>query len=214
MHSQNPKPPRRVLVEVEEHIQTSDSRKLFSVQFVILLWTSENFCLLAQLLPISWSFSSKDINKSGTQIVIPSECHGHIMERLIPAPSLTVSSCLHYSRDVVEVLHCSFTTFCLPSAPSSFAAPLPLVTGGGQPEVQVFLYIDLSIFNGLVLPRAGAILFRFRWASDAVRACCHSVQLKSESVRPWKCINGHPRGKSHVHQFWASDEKKKKRSQS
>lgn len=76
--------------------------------------------------------------------------------------------------------------------------------------MQVFLYIDLSIFNGLVLPRAGAILFRFRWASDAVRACCHSVQLKSESVRPWKCINGHPRGKSHVHQFWASDEKKKK----
>lgn len=80
---------------------------------------------------------------------------------------------------------------------------------GGQPEVQVFLYIDLSIFNGLVLPRAGAILFRFRWASDAVSACCHSVQLKSESVRPWKCISGHPRGKSHVHQFWASDEKKK-----
>lgn len=66
MHSsQNPKPPRRVLVEVGEHIHTSDSRKLFSFQFVILLWTSENFCLLAQLLPNSWSFSSKDIDQSG-----------------------------------------------------------------------------------------------------------------------------------------------------
>lgn len=34
-----------------------------------------------------------------------------------------------------------------------------------------------------------------------------TLQLKRESVRPWKCINGHPRGKRHVHQFWAPDEK-------
>lgn len=129
---------------------------------MILLWTEENFCLLAQLLPISWSFSSKDIDQSGTQIVIPRECHGHIMERLIPAPSLTVSSCLHYSRDVVEVLHCSFTTFCLPSTPSSFAAPLPLVTGGDSRRcrysyISIYPFLMASCFPELEPSYSGSV---------------------------------------------------------
>lgn len=84
------------------------------------------------------------------------------MERLIPAPSLTVSSCLHYSRDVVEVLHCSFTTFCLPSTPSSFAAPLPLVTGGDSRRcrysyISIYPFLMASCFPELEPSYSGSV---------------------------------------------------------
>lgn len=48
-------------------------------------------------------------------------------------------------------------------------------------EVSQFLYIDPFIFNGPMFPRVGAILCRFRWAGDAVRACCHSVLLRAKA---------------------------------
>lgn len=48
-------------------------------------------------------------------------------------------------------------------------------------EVSPFLYIDPFIFNGPMFPRVGAILCRFRWAGDAVRACCHSVLLRAKA---------------------------------
>lgn len=32
-----------------------------------------------------------------------------------------------------------------------------------------------------MFPRVGAILCRFRWAADAVRACCHSVLLRARA---------------------------------
>lgn len=59
MHSsQKRKPAQRVVVEVEEHIQISDSKVVFFSQFVSFVWTLENFYVLAQLLPLLWSLIS------------------------------------------------------------------------------------------------------------------------------------------------------------
>ncbi len=63
-----------------------------------------------------------------------------------------------------------------------------------QPEVSVFLYIDLSIFNGPIPPRAGTIVRRFRWASDAVRACCHSVLLRERADDLGSALRAFPGG--------------------
>lgn len=64
-----------------------------------------------------------------------------------------------------------------------------------QPEVRVFIYIDLSIFNGPSLPREGAISCRFRWASDAVRACCHSALLRARAHDLGSALRVMPREK-------------------
>lgn len=57
----------------------------------------------------------------------------------------------------------------------------------------MFLYIDLSIFNGPTLPRVGAISCRFRWASDAVRACCHSALLRARAHDLGRALRAMPR---------------------
>lgn len=85
----------------------------------------------------------------------------------------------HPSARVIP-LNYSFTalSFCLASPLLSFAAPLARLSRIDSRKCMYSYIIDLSIFNGPTLPRVGAIVCRFRWFSDAVRACCHSVLLR------------------------------------
>lgn len=80
--------------------------------------------------------------------------------------------------------------YFLPSPSRPFSSPLStfpsaasVCSSGSEEtrEVSQFLYIDPFIFNGPMFPRVGAILCRFRWAGDAVRACCHSVLLRAKA---------------------------------
>lgn len=74
-----PKPPQQVLVNMEAHIQITDSKVVFFSQFVSLLWTWK-------LLPFGSIVTNllviliQDIDQSETQIVIPTESHGRTLE--------------------------------------------------------------------------------------------------------------------------------------
>lgn len=125
MHSsQKRKPAQRVVVEVEEHIQISDSKVVFFSQFVSFVWTLENFYVLAQLLPLLWSLISL-----GHKQVLKAMATGW-RRRFSSQQHHCLFISLPFSEDC-KILYCSFTTFCLSFTPSSFAAPLSLVTGAG-----------------------------------------------------------------------------------
>ena len=70
-----------------------------------------------------------------------------------------------------------------------------------EPDVYAFLCIDLSIFNGPALPGAGTILCMFRWTSDAVRACCHSMLLRARAGDLGSALRVFP-GDTDLRQAW------------